>query len=510
MRSLLPVNRSRAGLVAVAVAAFFVALIGSAIPASAHVNFVGSTPANVSTVNGPVSRIVLEYSGTSDPISDDFLIQDASGASQPIASVGNDGDTKVVVTTVNALPSGRNKVSWALRGTDGHKMTGTISFTVAAATSSSTTSTAKAPLPTPSTPSTPSAQPVDADITESETNSTSSVSSDTDNAEMIATAGRWLVYVMILFTVGSLAYLVLVHRGTRREGRRIVFLIRRSAILVIVGSAMEWFAQLAVYGSGSITDVVSPTAWGDLLSTSFALGTLCRIMGAALVLRFVPIEVVAEDPIDYAKLDDYDLFGELASPTSAATTVVSEPETRLARVRVESGPLAFVGALLLVLSESFIGHTASVEPRALVLVSDAVHMLAAAVWVAGVWLLAWTFWQRTRRGESLDARLVATRFSITATWALVAVAISGTALGWAILGSPGRLFTTEFGRMLIIKVALVAVIGAIGLHNRRTLLPALEQPGIDVRFYRTIIIESALFVAVLVATALLVVANPIP
>jgi len=507
MHSLLPTKRSRAGLVAMAVATFFVALIGSAVPASAHVNFVGSTPANVSTVNGPVSRIVLEYSGTSDPISDDFLIQDSSGTSQPIASVGNDGDTKVVVTTVNALPSGRNKVSWALRGTDGHKMTGTISFTVAAATSSSTTSMAKAPLPTPSTPS---AQPVDADITESEANSTSSVSSDTDSAEMVATAGRWLVYVMILFTVGSLAYLVLVHRGTRREGRRIVFLIRRSAILVIVGSTMEWFAQLAVYGSGSITDVVSPSAWGDLLSTSFALGTLCRIMGAALVLRFVPIEVVSEDPIDYANLDDYDLFGELASPSPAATAVVSESETRLARVRVESGPLAFVGALLLVVSESFIGHTASVEPRALVLVSDAVHMLAAAVWVAGVWLLAWTFWQRTRRGEPLDARLVATRFSITATWALVAVAISGTALGWAILGSPGRLFTTEFGRMLMIKVALVAVIGAIGLHNRRTLLPALEQPGIDVRFYRTIIIESALFVAVLVATALLVVANPVP
>lgn len=488
----------------VAVAAFFVALIGSAIPASAHVNFVGSTPANVSTVNGPVSRIVLEYSGTADPIREDFLIEGASGTSQPIASVGKDGDTKVVVTSVNALPSGRNKVSWALRGPDGHKMTGTISFTIAVATSSSTTSAAKASPPTSST------QTMDAGVTESVANSTSSGSTDTDQAEMVATAGRWLVYVMILFTVGSLAYLVLVHRGTRREGRRIVFLIRRSAILVIVGSTIEWLAQLAVFGSGSITDVVSPSAWGDLLSTSFALGTLCRIIGAALVLRFVPIEVVSEDPIDFANLDDYDLFGELASPSPVATAVVSEPETRLARVRVESGPLAFVGALLLVVSESFIGHTASVEPRALVLVSDAVHILAAAVWVAGVWLLAWTFWQRTRRGEPLDARLVATRFSITATWALVAVAISGTALGWAILGSPGRLFTTEFGRMLLIKVALVAVIGAIGLHNRRTLLPALEQPGIDVRFYRTIIIESVLFVAVLVATALLVVANPVP
>jgi copper transport protein len=509
MRSLLQAKRSRAGLGLVAVAAFFVALIGSAIPASAHVNFLGSTPANVSTVDGPVSRIVLEYSGTADPIRDDFLIEGSSGTSQPIASVETDGDAKVVVTSVKALPSGRTKVSWALRGADGHKMTGTISFTVAA-TSSSTTSMVNAAPSTPSTPSEASAQPVEANETESVADSTNSVSSHTDSAEMVATAGRWLVYVMILFTVGSLAYLVLVHRGTRREGRRIVFLIRRSAILVIVGSVIEWLAQLAVYSSGTITDVVSPSAWGDLLSTSFALGTLCRIVGAALVLRFVPIEVVAEDPIDITELDNYDTGGQLVSPGSTVTAVASGPETRLARVRVESGPLAFIGALLLVLSESFIGHTASVEPRALVLVSDAVHMFAAAVWLAGVWLLSWTLWQRTRRGEPLDARLVATRFSITATWALVAVALSGTALGWAILGSPGRLFTTEFGRMLIIKVALVAVIGAIGLHNRRTLLPALEQPGIDIRFYRTIVVESVLFAAVLVATALLVVANPVP
>ena len=497
-------SRRQLGLLVAATAMFVATLIGSAIPASAHVDFVGSTPANISTVDGPVTRIVLEYSGAADPIDDDFLIEDASGASQPIASVGNDGDTKVVVTSVNALPPGRNKVSWALRGADGHKMTGTISFTVAAGTSASTTSTVNA------APSTSPGQTVEADLTQSVASQTNSASSNTDRAEMVATAGRWLVYVMILFTVGSLAYLVLVHRGTRREGRRIVFLIRRSAILVIIGSTIEWLAQLAISGSGSITDVVSPSAWGELLSTAFALGTVCRIIGAALVLRFVPIEVVAEDPIDFADLDDYDIFGDVAGPGSTSIAVVSEPETRLARVRVESGPLAFVGALLLVVSESFIGHTASVEPRALVLVSDAVHMMAAAIWVAGVWLLAWTLWQRKHRGEPLDAQLVSMRFSVTATWALVAVAISGTALGWAILGSLDRLFTTEFGRMLMVKVALVAVIGGIGLHNRRTLIPALERPGIDVRFFRTIIIESALFAAVLVVTAYLVVANPLP
>jgi len=50
-----------------------------------------------------------------------------------------------------------------------------------------------------------------------------------------------------------------------------------------------------------------------------------------------------------------------------------------------------------------------------VVMSDAVHMVAAGIWIAGVWLLAWTLWRRRRRGEPLDARLVATRFSVIAT-----------------------------------------------------------------------------------------------
>ena len=460
----------------------------TALPAAAHVNFLGSTPANVSTVDGPITRIVLEYSGSSDPIDSDFLIQDATGASQPIESVGKDGDTKVIVTSVDPLPAGRNKVSWALRGADGHAMTGTISFTVSAA-SSTVTSSVASPMSTSSSTST-------------------STSSDDGLARSIANIGRWLVYAMVLFSVSSLAYLVWVHRGSRREGRRIVFLTRRAAILVIIGSVIEWLAQLVVNGSGSLTDVVSPSAWSSLLSTGFALGTLCRIVGAGLVLRFMPLEVVAADPIDFAELDDYDLFGEL-SGSGGPVAVVPPTATQRSRVRVESSPWVFAGALLLVFSESFIGHTASVEPRGLVIISDAVHLMAAAIWVAGVWLLAWTLWQRQRRGEPLDARLVATRFSVTATWALVAVAISGTALGWVILGEPGRLLSTEFGRLLVIKVLLVTIIGGIGLHNRRTLIPNLERPGVDARFLWTIAIEGALFVVVLAVSALLVVSNPL-
>lgn len=485
-------------------------LIATSTAASAHVNFVSSTPANVSTVAGPLSKVTLEYTGAADPIESDFAIEDSSGGSVEIASVANDGATKVVVTSTTALPNGRNKVSWALRGSDGHKMSGTISFTVTAPAPSSTstmpvaaggTTTAIPVTPPPSSTLVEKVAPVSIAFNSG---------APTDLAETIATFGRWLVYAAVLFVVGGLAYLVWVHRGSRREGRRIVFLIRRGALVVVLGSIIEWFAQRAAYGGGSFGDLVSPSTWGDLIRSSFAMGTALRLAGAILVLRFVSIDVVPEDPIDFANLDDIDIFGDLSGERPSGISLATRlSASNLSRVRVESGPLAFVGAILLIVSEAFIGHTASVAPRALMVVSDAVHMTAAGIWVAGVWLLTWTLWQRRRRGEPLDAKLLATKFSLVATWSLVAVAITGVALAWAILDSLGAIWNTGFGRILVVKVVIVAAIAAIGLHNRRKLVPALESPGAEDRFFRTIAVEAALFVAVLVATSFLVVANPL-
>ncbi len=468
--------------------------------AAAHVDFVGSSPANVSTVQSPITDVVLEYSGDADPIRDEFRIEDAAGASVSIASVRNDGTTKVVVTAAEPLPTGRNKVTWALRGADGHKMSGTIAFTVSAA------ATAQSPSANPPPSLSASATP-DGAVPATSADVVESVSSSPSTFEAVAALGRWIVYGAALFIVGAFAYLVWVHRGSRAEGRRIVFLIRRAAVLLVAGAIVEWFAQLAVYNSGGIGDLVSVAAWGEVVSSGFAIGTALRIIGAVLVLRFVALEVVAEDPVDISALDNLDLLSEF-SPTTSGTTAVASRVPALARVRVESGPLAFLGVALLIASEAFIGHTASVQPRALVLLSDAAHLTAAGVWVSGVWLLGWTLWRRNRRGEPLDVRRLATRFSVLATWALVAVSLSGVALGWAILRSPSNLWTTEFGRVLLVKVSLVAVLGGIGLHNQRTVIPSLGTPSGDERFRRTIAVESGLFLGVLLLTALLVAASP--
>lgn len=480
-----------------------VLLVASASTASAHVDFLGSSPANVSTVDGPISQITFNYSGAADPIADEFSVQSADGRALAIESVESDGADTVVLTTTEPLPPGRIKAAWALRGADGHKMAGSISFTVAAAAGSTTV----APVPSESTSATVPSTSVVAAAPSADESATVAQSTDGVDA-ILAVAARWLVYGSILFIVGALAYLVLVHRGTRAEGRRLVFFIRRAAVLVVFGSLLEWAAQLMDHGDGSPIDLVSSSAWGSLLSSSFAIGTALRLVGAVLVLRFVAIDVVDEDAIDAASIDDLE---RLLDPTIGASGAAVATRTRDTRVRVESGPLAILGAALLVVSESFIGHAASIQPRVLVVVSDIVHLTATGIWVAGAWLLTATLWRRYRRNQPLDAHVLAARFSDVATWALIAVTVTGLVLSWAILREPGRLWETEFGRLLLLKVFLVAIIGGLGLHHRRVLVPEVVAgvPDAPDRLRRTLLIESGLFVAVLFVTSMLVAAAPI-
>jgi len=496
------------------VVAFGLGLLGLILwssPAAAHVDFLGSSPANVSTVPGPVSEIVLEFSGAAEPIESDFRIENSSGDSLPIDSVANDGETKVVVTSAAPLPTGRTKVLWALRGADGHKMSGSVAFTVTAdATPTPSTSVAANQSTTTVVPST---SQTENEIESSET-ATAPISKTTNEdsgvAETIGVVARWIVYASILLTIGALAYLLWVHRGTRAEGRRIVYFTRRASVLVILASVVEWFAQLALWGSGSVSDLVSPSAWSELLTSGFAFGTLLRLVGAALVLKFVAMEVVPDQSNELAPIAD---LNWIAEPDDNRSLLVDERprSATLTRVRVESGPLAILGALLLVISESFIGHTASVEPRALMAVSDAVHLTAAGIWAAGAWLLAATLWRRHRRGEPVDAALLATRFSLLATVSLIAVAVSGAVLAWAILEQLSALWSSEFGRLLLAKTFVVFVIGCFGLHNRRVVLPALVSgdEGYEENFRKTIAIEAGLFVVVLLITSLLVIANPL-
>ena len=67
------------------------------------------------------------------------------------------------------------------------------------------------------------------------------------------------------------------------------------------------------------------------------------------------------------------------------------------------------------------------------------------------------------------------RFSAIATVALVPVLVTGLLRGMAEVGSPSQIVTTAFGATLLVKVALVLALVALGAVNHYRVVPALSR-----------------------------------
>lgn len=484
--------------------------------AGAHAELESSEPANVSTVAEPVDRVTLRFTKPSEPALEGFAIEGPQG---PVGIAGvdaSDDGLTVVVDPDETLAGGRFRLTWAIRAGDTHTMNGTIAFTVSAA---SPEEVATAPISAPTdvqprpagTPDPDTALERDSDVTAAPTDLTSAVATNAaEGAERLATVLRWLTYVAMALCVGGVAYLSVIHRGPRGETIDLVFIIRRAAAGLLVLSALAFVAQLSVFDGGSWFASTSPSAWGDVLSSGYGPATLLRLVGAALVLAFVGTTMVPTAARGRIPgVEDQPGTGPGAPDGGVALRVRRRRRTE---VRVVPTPLAVLGVVALLASETFLGHTADTTPRVVVAGSDAIHLAAGGTWMAGVVLLLATVTRRRRAGGPSVAPLVL-RFSQVAVLCVVAVAVTGIVMGALILGEISALFGSSFGRLLLAKITLVALLVGLGAYNQRTLLPAMSGPEPDDRalsqFRWVLSAEAAIFVAVLGLTGALVNSSPV-
>ncbi len=144
---------------------------------------------------------------------------------------------------------------------------------------------------------------------------------------------------------------------------------------------------------------------------------------------------------------------------------------------------ALVGILVVVLWQlSAQGHASQAPLPLLQTGLNLVHLVAVAVWVAGLALVGLALWRLPRAapgGGRAVATAVLARFSRLAL-IVVAVAVA-TGVGRAVgqLDDPAQLWETAYGRSILIKVALLCPIAAISLRNRRvvTSLRRLKRPN---------------------------------
>lgn len=142
-----------------------------------------------------------------------------------------------------------------------------------------------------------------------------------------------------------------------------------------------------------------------------------------------------------------------------------------------------------------------------------IHFLAGAIWLGTLAAMMLTLFGRGGEpsGEGREALVAAAvhRYSPIALTAGAITIAAGLLAGWTYVGSVQAVTGTDYGRMLLVKLALVSCVAAVGAWNWRRLRPSLGAAPGAARLKRSATAELLFGALLLVATAVLV-ALPAP
>ncbi|MGV9294319.1 copper resistance D family protein [Amycolatopsis sp. NPDC003676] len=158
------------------------------------------------------------------------------------------------------------------------------------------------------------------------------------------------------------------------------------------------------------------------------------------------------------------------------------------------------------------GHSAESAHPLLSQLADFGHLAGICAWIGGLAMLLFGVLSRRDPGELAD---VVPRYSKLALTAVLLVIVAGAVLAIGTLGDPGRLFTSGYGRILLTKLAALAVVLLFAQASKSWVARRLDfavvlrgDAGAVRPFVYSVAAEATLVVVVLFAASLLVTASP--
>lgn len=300
---------------------------------------------------------------------------------------------------------------------------------------------------------------------------------------------RWIGYLAIALALGAVTWLLFVlgpRTGARAEAEEELLSRFRKLMLPVaaVGIMVSLAAipfQGAIAGGSSFWQAFGSGIPGEVIDTRF--GTVMLARAAAWT---VLAGLVAFRPAGFRSASVVSVVGLLT-------------------------------ALWLAVTPALAGHASTRDPGWLLIPSDIVHVAAMAVWTGGLVAMLVVLPVLTRRIEAPAERTIVLtettmRFSAIALAAVALIGVSGAVQAILEVGSLGALLDTQFGRAVLIKIVLFAVLVVLGAVNRARIVPGLVRrmeeraapgkPGRRLRF--NLRLEVLLIVGVLGVTAALV------
>jgi len=458
------------------------ALVGAG-PAAAHSDLESSEPGQGQVLADPPHQLVLRFT---EPVSVQLANVNLFGAGGRAVPLGDPAhpprdETTVEVPIQETLAAGSYTVTFHLVSEDSHPVDGSIRFRVGGQPDAVTPGAQDQTPGADRAAVTEVAPPVDADVA-----ADVEASADAGTLAALAGAARWGGYLSLALLVGPAALLALAWRQGCAVHR----------VRVLLWSGWAGSVACALLGLVSFGPHAIGLPLGSMFDADVLSGTLSERPGQALVARIALLVAIGVAFVRLSRLR------------------WADGSTRLPRA---TGAVVLAGAAALALTFSLATHSAVGALAPLALPMDVLHLVAMAVWVGGLALVV---------AVVLPARDLATMrsvlpvFSRAAAICVATLAATGAFQAWRQTRSVAALVETSYGGLLIGKLALAALLVALGGLARhwlnRRLLGAERAGTRGVRdttvatalLRRTVFAEAGVAVAVLLLSSVLVTTEP--
>ena len=165
-----------------------------------------------------------------------------------------------------------------------------------------------------------------------------------------------------------------------------------------------------------------------------------------------------------------------------------------------------IGSVAILFSATMSGHSqlGGVLTQSLLMV----HLFGIAFWLGALLPFRWICMQP----DTNNLGALAHRFGVLAMGYVGLLLSAGLGYAYLLLGDVSLIFTTRYGNVLLIKIALAGALLSLAALNKFKLVPSLEitSPQAVRRFQSSVKFEIALVIVILITSSLLTTSMTLP
>ena len=439
-----------------------VGFVGGGV-ALAHNSATGSSPLNGEVLTTSPPQWTMTFAKAVPLTSASGQLVGEDGVRRTLPNPRHGTTDNVIIFDLPADISGRVTARWRLVGTDGHVISGRVSFSVQATTASSSTSLAVPVNPAESSSSVPLPGTTVGSANISPATSTPVVADQPEEEnrpvpELVRTLVRFSTFAVLTLFGGIFFAEWYIAQGTlfTNRGRRLAN-----------GTALGLF----IFPVASLMILID-----DLRGSS---GTLFDGLSAAASLTIGPMIM--------ARI----AFGALLARLTRSLLV---------RGGARQQDLLYILLVLIpyCITLSYGGHSRSQRLPQIGVPADVIHVLAISAWLGGLAIVLVVVIPAVKPDEALPAFL---RFGYAAERAVPIIIVTGLVQSFRLHQSVGSLLTSNHGLLLLTKTGVVLAMLSLGNRNRKVLINRRNLTGPRAEISRTILMQRSVYEFLLGAIA---------